>query len=97
MSPPYSPEVKTRFRFLCTRPKGERFEDGSLDFGTGYDCLDVLAGTQSESLGDTVLKNRQALRMLMVAAGFKLYLKEWWHFELTGEPFPDRRFDFPVR
>ena len=81
----------------CTRPKGERFEDGSLDFGTGYDCLDVLAGTQSESLGDTVLKNRQALRMLMVAAGFKPYLKEWWHFELTGEPFPDRRFDFPVQ
>src|SRR5947207_6882050 len=26
----------------CTSPKGERFEDGTLDFGTGYDCLDVL-------------------------------------------------------
>src|SRR5271155_3354853 len=23
MSPPYSPEVKTRLRFLCTRPKGD--------------------------------------------------------------------------
>src|SRR5580658_6082429 len=23
ISPPYSPEVKTRFRFLCTRPKGD--------------------------------------------------------------------------
>ena len=81
----------------CTRPKGERFEDGSLDFGTGYDCLDVLAGTQGESLGDTVLKNRQALRERMMAAGFKPYAKEWWHFELTAEPFPDRRFDFPVQ
>lgn len=81
----------------CTRPKGERFEDGSLDFGTGYDCLDVLAGTQGESLGETVIKNRQALRTLMTAEGFKPYPKEWWHFELTAEPFPDRRFDFPVQ
>lgn len=80
----------------CTRAKGERFEDGSLDFGTGYDCLDVLAGAEGESLGDAVLKNRQALRTLMTAAGFKPYAKEWWHFELTAEPFPDRRFDFPV-
>ena len=81
----------------CTRPKGERFEDGSLDFGTGYDCLDVLAGTQGESLGGTILKNRRMLRELMMAAGFKPYSKEWWHFELAAEPFPDRRFDFPVQ
>ncbi len=80
----------------CTRAKGERFEDGSLDFGTGYDCLDVLAGTEGEGLGDTVLKNRQALRALMVAAGFKPYPKEWWHFQLAAEPFPNRGFDFPV-
>jgi D-alanyl-D-alanine dipeptidase len=31
----------------CTAPKGERFEDGTIDFGTGYDCLDVLARTSS--------------------------------------------------
>src|SRR5580704_1975393 len=29
----------------CTAPKGERFEDGTIDFGTGYDCLDVLGST----------------------------------------------------
>jgi zinc D-Ala-D-Ala dipeptidase len=27
----------------------------------------------------------------------KLYNKEWWHFTLRDEPFPDRYFDFPVR
>ena len=81
----------------CTRPKGERFEDGSLDFGTGYDCLDVLAGAEGEKLAGVAAQNRQALRMLMMAAGFKPYSKEWWHFELVAEPFPDRRFDFPVQ
>src|ERR1700761_5468083 len=25
----------------CNLPKGERFEDGTIDLGTGYDCLDV--------------------------------------------------------
>src|SRR5258708_7726396 len=31
----------------CTSPKGERFEDGTIDFGTGYDCLDVLGSTST--------------------------------------------------
>ena len=25
------------------------------------------------------------------------YEKEWWHFTLTPEPFPDTYFNFPVR
>jgi D-alanyl-D-alanine dipeptidase len=81
----------------CTDPKGMRFEDGTLDFGTGYDCLDVLAGNSKGNLSEVVLGNRQALHLLMMNAGFKSYSKEWWHFELSPEPFPDRRFDFPVQ
>ncbi len=30
----------------CTAPKGDRFEDGTIDFGTGYDCLDVLGSIE---------------------------------------------------
>jgi len=29
--------------------------------------------------------------------GFVPYAKEWWHFTLANEPFPDTYFDFPVR
>ena len=29
--------------------------------------------------------------------GFRGYDKEWWHFTLRGEPFPDTYFDFPVQ
>jgi zinc D-Ala-D-Ala dipeptidase len=31
------------------------------------------------------------------AAGFRPYNKEWWHFTLANEPFPNTYFDFPVR
>jgi D-alanyl-D-alanine dipeptidase len=29
--------------------------------------------------------------------GLKAFDKEWWHFTLVDEPFPDTYFDFPVR
>ena len=79
----------------CTSPKGERFEDGTLDFGTGYDCLDVLANTSNALVGEVALHNRQTLKSYMEEAGFRPYAKEWWHFELADEPFHDG-FDFEV-
>ncbi len=79
----------------CTSPKGERFEDGTIDFGTGYDCLDVLANTSNALVGETALHNRQTLKSYMVGAGFRPYAKEWWHFELANEPFHNG-FDFEV-
>jgi D-alanyl-D-alanine dipeptidase len=87
-NPPQSPKP-------CTSPKGERFEDGAIDFGTGYDCLDVLAGTSNALAGEVALHNRQMLKSYMEGAGFRPYAKEWWHFELANEPFHDG-FDFEV-
>jgi zinc D-Ala-D-Ala dipeptidase len=80
----------------CTSPKGERFEDGTLDFGTGYDCLDVLANTSNALVGGIALHNRQMLKSYMEGAGFRPYAKEWWHFELINEPFDGDGFDFEV-
>jgi zinc D-Ala-D-Ala dipeptidase len=79
----------------CTSPRGKRFEDGTIDFGTGYDCLDVLASTSNALAGEVALHNRQMLKSYMEAAGFHPYAKEWWHFELVDEPFHDG-FDFEV-
>jgi D-alanyl-D-alanine dipeptidase len=79
----------------CTSPKGERFEDGTIDFGTGYDCLDPLARTSTAGADDTARHNRQMLKSTMRGAGFRAYAKEWWHFELINEPFHDG-FDFEV-
>jgi D-alanyl-D-alanine dipeptidase len=80
----------------CTSPKGERFEDGTIDFGTGYDCLDVLANTSNALVGGTALRNRRTLKAYMQGAGFRPYAEEWWHFELVNEPFNRGGFDFEV-
>lgn len=79
----------------CTAPKGERFEDGTIDFGTGYDCLDVLGSTSNPHVGAVALGNRQMLKSAMRDAGFRSYFREWWHFELANEPF-NTGFDFEI-
>jgi D-alanyl-D-alanine dipeptidase len=89
-----TPEPSQALR-SCTLPKGERFEDGTIDFGTGYDCLDVLGRTSNALAGAMALHNRQTLKSYMVGAGFRPYAREWWHFELINEPF-DHGFDFEI-
>jgi zinc D-Ala-D-Ala dipeptidase len=79
----------------CTSPKGERFEDGTIDFGTGFDCLDALATTSNAVVGEIARRNRQTLKSHMREAGFRPYFREWWHFELVNEPFGNG-FDFEV-
>ena len=92
-APPPNPSQSPK---ACTSPKSERFEDGTIDFGTGYDCLDVLAITSNTRAGGTARRNRQALRSYMHGAGFRPYAREWWHFELINEPFHRGGFDFDV-
>jgi D-alanyl-D-alanine dipeptidase len=92
-APPPGPSRSPK---ACTSPKSERFEDGTIDFGTGYDCLDVLANTSNTRAGGTALRNRQTLRSYMHRAGFRPYAREWWHFELINEPFHRGGFDFEV-
>jgi D-alanyl-D-alanine dipeptidase len=79
----------------CTAAKGERFEDGTIDFGTGYDCLDVLGNTSNPRVGPVASGNRQMLRAAMREAGFRSYFREWWHFEFANEPF-NNGFDFEI-
>jgi zinc D-Ala-D-Ala dipeptidase len=93
LAPPPNPSQSLK---ACTSPKGERFEDGTIDFGTGYDCLDVLGNTSNAFAGGIARHNRQTLKSYMERAGFRPYAKEWWHFELINEPFNRDGFDFEV-
>jgi zinc D-Ala-D-Ala dipeptidase len=73
-------------------------DDGrELDMGTPFDFF----SPKSSPADPTVTPEQHANRMLLAAAmrrrGFRPYGKEWWHFTLRGEPFPDTYFDFPVR
>jgi D-alanyl-D-alanine dipeptidase len=93
LPPPRNPSQPLK---SCTLPKGERFEDGTIDLGTGYDCLDVLGNTSNAGVGGIALHNRQTLKSHMTAAGFGPNAREWWHFQLIDEPFDRDGFDFEV-
>jgi len=77
-------------------PKGERFPDNSIDMGTGFDCLDELSHTANSAHPPEVRANRLLLKSLMEKHGFENYWREWWHFGLVNEPYPDTYFNFPV-
>ena len=91
--PPYTPETPLTACFL---PAGVRFADNSLDMGTGFDCFHEMSHPENKNLSPQHRSNRLLLRTLMEKYGFKYYDKEWWHFTLANEPYPDTYFNFPV-
>ncbi|MGI5166276.1 M15 family metallopeptidase [Spirillospora sp. CA-253888] len=80
----------------CTAPYGERFPDNSVDMGTGYDCFDTRSHTLDPRITGTARQNRLLLKRVLEKYGFSNYAKEWWHFTLVNEPFPETYFNFPV-
>src|SRR5262249_24779961 len=80
----------------CNGSKSARFDDGTVDLGTGYDCFDETSYFANEGISDKAKENRMLLRSVMVENGFQPIAREWWHFELKNEPFPYRQFDFRI-
>lgn len=80
----------------CTAPAAQRSSDGTLDFGTAYDCFDPLSHVAARGIAPDARANRRLLATVMTAQGFRAYAKEWWHFQLRAEPFPIQAFDFPI-
>ena len=71
--------------------------DDRLDMGTAFDCFDDRAHADYPGLSPAVRRHRRVLRHAMLRRGFLPYAKEWWHFTLAVEPFPQRAFDFEIR
>lgn len=67
-----------------------------LDMGSGFDYFGNPSHPTYPNLTEKQRANRLLLRNLMMEAGFKPYSKEWWHFGLKEEPFPNTYFDFPI-
>lgn len=72
-------------------------DDGSVDMGTGFDFLSTASHHDSELVDADAIEARNYLRFVMNRYGFKEYSKEWWHYTLADEPFPDTYFDFDVK
>ena len=80
----------------CYLPAGKRFKDNSIDMGTGFDCFHKLSHTANREVGREQRKNRLLLKTFMERYGFRNYEKEWWHFTLRNEPYPETYFDFVI-
>jgi len=68
-----------------------------LDMGTPFDFFSPKSWPNAGSISNTVMVNRGELANAMRHHGFRPYEKEWWHFTLSHEPFPNTYFDFPVK
>ncbi|NNC70803.1 MAG: M15 family metallopeptidase [Flavobacteriaceae bacterium] len=67
-----------------------------LDMGSPYDYFDEKSSINYPN----ITRNQHAVRLLlkrrMEKHGWVAHPKEWWHFTLKKEPYPDKYFDFPV-
>ena len=68
-----------------------------LDMGTPFDFFSPRAAPSDRTVSVEAQANRALLAQAMRRGGFVPYNKEWWHFTLRNEPYPDTIFDFPVR
>jgi len=69
-------------------------KDTLLDMGTTYDYFGYLAYPRKEDemlekrlLKEEHIANRELLRSVMKAAGFRTIRSEWWHFNSTTLAF----------
>ena len=64
--------------------------------GGDHDLMDPVSHHGAPGIPPVAAGNRLHLRELMEAAGFRAYDREWWHYTLADEPYPDTYFDFPI-
>ena len=107
----FYPEVDKRFLFrdgyIASRSGHSRGStvdltlataDGNqLDMGTPFDFFSVRSWPSSTAVSAAARGNRALLAGAMRRRGFRPYDREWWHFTLAHEPFPNTYFDFPVK
>jgi D-alanyl-D-alanine dipeptidase len=74
-----------------------RLDTGDLAaMGGGHDLMDERSHHGANGVSCSAAENRRSLCSLMEASGFEPYEREWWHYVLRDEPFPDTYFDFAV-
>jgi D-alanyl-D-alanine dipeptidase len=72
-------------------------DDGTVDMGSSFDLFDVASYTKSTLVNANQQQMRMMFKDIMEQADFVNYEKEWWHYTLRNEPFPDTYFDFDIK
>jgi D-alanyl-D-alanine dipeptidase len=74
-----------------------RLDTGELAaMGGRHDLMDERSHHGAPGVSGTEAENREILCSVMEASGFDRYDREWWHYALRDEPYPDTYFDFPI-
>ena len=68
-----------------------------LDMGGTFDFFGSISHQGAQGITRAQEANRRILKDAMMKQGFEPNPKEWWHFNLAPEPYPDTYFDFPVQ
>ncbi len=68
-----------------------------IDMGSSFDFFSPESWPYYAGITANQRAHRMLLNQLMTQHGFKPYPKEWWHFTLIDEPFPDTYYDFPIQ
>jgi D-alanyl-D-alanine dipeptidase len=64
--------------------------------GGDHDLMDPISHHKAATVPQVGATNRRYLCRIMEASGFCSYDREWWHYALRREPYPDTYFDFPI-
>ncbi len=67
-----------------------------LDMGGGFDYFGDRSHVDFGGLTEEQRENRDLLHRVMRAQGFMPLESEWWHFHLSGEPYPHTCFNFSI-
>jgi D-alanyl-D-alanine dipeptidase len=74
-----------------------RLDTGELvSMGGDHDLMDAVSHHGAAGIRRDQRMHRQDLRHVMEVSGFRAYEREWWHYTLENEPYPDTYFDFPI-
>ncbi len=74
-----------------------RLDTGELaSMGGRHDLMDERSRHGARGVSRLEAQNRRRLCLIMEGSGFERYDREWWHYVLRDEPYPDTYFDFPI-
>jgi D-alanyl-D-alanine dipeptidase len=72
-------------------------DDGTVDMYTSFDLFGPASHHKTDLIEEEYLIRRNYMHFVLSKHGFNSYPKEWWHYTLENEPFPDTYFDFDIR
>jgi D-alanyl-D-alanine dipeptidase len=67
-----------------------------MPMGGDHDLMDAVSHHGADGMTHDEASNRRRLCSIMERSGFRAFDREWWHYTLTDEPYPDTYFDFPI-